>query len=306
MSDAILFTLPSKKASFSCSLLGYLLPNRLPTCSSLNSSLGIPKTISLTKDFSPTSSAYSSTPFPNLTTTSFDFKLASTPNSSLKFSLKLKLASLDRIKVELRLTLTIQLSKAPIFFKLLSVLSLFVSDSSQAAPFLFKLTPILEISLRSLRTLCPFAFPSLLFTLEHLNSFRFTLSMPLPQLTPTKTLRSEKTLINSGLGALPLWADVEDRTCVSLSLLGTIEAAAALSTSGTGRITGLWEAARGREAGLGFSLPVDEDLCKILMAFLLEMEIGVSGLEGLTVAAPRSFRRQADETDIGGGGGDLK
>lgn len=99
---------------------------------------------------------------------------------------------------------------------------------------------------------------------------------------------------------------MDDRARVSPSLPGTVDEAAALSTRGTGRITGLWAAGRGREAGLGFSLAVDEDLYKVLMAFLLEMEIGVRGLEGLTAAAaPRSLRRQADEMDIGEGAGGI-
>lgn len=57
--------------------------------------------------------------------------------------------------------------------------------------------------------------------------------------------------------------------------------AAALSTRGTGRITGFWAESRAREAGLGFSLPQDDDLCKPIRGFLPEIQIGVRVLEGL-------------------------
>lgn len=103
---------------------------------------------------------------------------------------------------------------------------------------------------------------------------------------------------SEGLELLPLWADdVDHRKRVSQSFPGPIDAAAALSRRGTARIVGFWVVARGREAGLGFSLPVDEDFCK---TFLLEIEMGVRVLDGLTMAAgtPWSLSRRADETDI--------
>jgi hypothetical protein len=65
--------------------------------------------------------------------------------------------------------------------------------------------------------------------------------------------------------------------------------AAALLTRGTGRITGFWAGSRAREAGLGFSLPQDDDLCKPIGGFFPEIQIGVRVLEGLAeTPAPAS------------------
>lgn len=91
-----------------------------------------------------------------------------------------------------------------------------------------------------------------------------------------------------------------------LSLPGSTDraVAAALSTRGTGRITGFWARSRVREAGLGFSLPQEDDLCKPKEGLFPETQIGVRVLEGLAAtpapAVPWSLSRRADEADIWG------
>jgi hypothetical protein len=67
--------------------------------------------------------------------------------------------------------------------------------------------------------------------------------------------------------------------------------AVALSTRGTGRITGFWAGSPAREVGLGFSLPQDDDLCKVckpIGGVLSEIQIGVRVLEGLAKTPARA------------------